>query len=165
MDFAINFVLIPVIKIGLILAVVPLLVAALTLAERKVIAFMQVRLGPMRVGPWGLLQPIADPIKLLLKEDIIPAEADQFVFWIAPLIGLLAAFTVYTVIPFGPSQAVSDMNIGILFMLGVSSLGVLGIVVAGWASNSHYPLIGALRSSAQMVSMKSRWDWPSSRQS
>jgi len=106
----------------------------------------------MRVGPHGLLQPIADAIKLMLKEDIIPAEADQFVFWIAPMIGLLAAFAVYTVIPFGPSQAVSDMNIGILFMLGVSSLGVLGIVVAGWASNSHYPLIGALRSSAQMVS-------------
>src|SRR6202023_3610242 len=100
----------------------------------------------------GLLQTIADAIKLMLKEDIIPAEADQFVFWVAPLIGLLASFTVYTVIPFGPSQAVSDMNIGILFMLGVSSLGVLGIVVAGWASNSHYPLIGALRSSAQMVS-------------
>jgi NADH-quinone oxidoreductase subunit H len=104
------------------------------------------------VGPHGLLQPIADAIKLALKEDIIPAEADQFIFWVAPLIGLLAAFTVYTVIPFGPSEAVSDMNIGILFMLGVSSIGVLGIVVAGWASNSHYPLIGALRSSAQMVS-------------
>ena len=99
-----------------------------------------------------MLQPFADALKLMLKEDIIPAEADQFVFWVAPLIGLLASFTVYTVIPFGPSQAVSDMNIGILFMLGVSSLGVLGIVVAGWASNSHYPLIGALRSSAQMVS-------------
>ena len=120
--------------------------------ERKALAHFQVRLGPMRVGPHGLLQPIADALKLMLKEDIIPAEADQFVFWVAPLIGLLAAFTVYTVIPFGPSQAVSDMNIGILFMLGVSSLGVLGIVVAGWASNSHYPLIGALRSSAQMVS-------------
>jgi NADH-quinone oxidoreductase subunit H len=99
-----------------------------------------------------LLQPFADALKLMLKEDIIPAEADQLIFWIAPVIGLLAAFTVYTVIPFGPSQAVSDMNIGILFMLGVSSLGVLGIVTAGWASNSHYPLIGALRSSAQMVS-------------
>ena len=120
--------------------------------ERKALAHFQVRLGPMRVGPHGLLQPFADALKLMLKEDIIPAEADQFVFWVAPLIGLLAAFTVYTVIPFGPSQAVSDMNIGILFMLGVSSLGVLGIVVAGWASNSHYPLIGALRSSAQMVS-------------
>jgi len=120
--------------------------------ERKALAHFQVRLGPMRVGPHGLLQPIADALKLMLKEDIIPAEADQFVFWVAPVIGLLASFTVYTVIPFGPSQAVSDMNIGILFMLGVSSLGVLGIVVAGWASNSHYPLIGALRSSAQMVS-------------
>jgi len=120
--------------------------------ERKALAHFQVRLGPMRVGPHGLLQPFADALKLILKEDIIPAQADQFVFWVAPLIGLLASFTVYTVIPFGPSQAVSDMNIGILFMLGVSSLGVLGIVVAGWASNSHYPLIGALRSSAQMVS-------------
>jgi NADH-quinone oxidoreductase subunit H len=127
-------------------------VMAMNWLERKALAHFQIRLGPMRVGPHGLLQPIADAIKLMLKEDIIPAEADQFVFWIAPMIGLLAAFAVYTVIPFGPSQAVSDINIGILFMLGVSSLGVLGIVVAGWASNSHYPLIGALRSSAQMVS-------------
>ena len=98
------------------------------------------------------MQPFADALKLMLKEDIIPDEADAVVFWVAPVIGLLAAFTVYIVIPFGPSQAVTDMNIGILFMLGVSSLGVLGIVTAGWASNSHYPLIGALRSSAQMVS-------------
>jgi len=127
-------------------------VMAMNWLERKALAHFQIRLGPMRVGPHGLLQPIADALKLMLKEDIIPAEADQFVFWVAPLIGLLTAFAVYTVIPFGPSQAVSDMNIGILFMLGVSSLGVLGIVVAGWASNSHYPLIGALRSSAQMVS-------------
>src|SRR5690349_19104982 len=113
---------------------------------------MQVRLGPMRVGPHGLLQPIADAIKLLLKEDIMPAEADKLVFWIAPFITVLAAFTTFIVVPFGPTHAVTDMNIGILFMLGVSSLGVLGIVTAGWASNSHYPLIGALRSSAQMVS-------------
>jgi NADH-quinone oxidoreductase subunit H len=127
-------------------------VMAMNWIERKALAHFQVRLGPMRVGPHGLLQPIADAIKLLIKEDIIPAEADKFVFWIAPLIGLLASFTVYTVIPFGPSQAVSDMNIGILFMLGVSSLAVLGVVMAGWASNSHYPLMGALRSSAQMVS-------------
>ena len=136
----------------IIFAGVSVAVMAMNWLERKALAHFQIRLGPMRVGPHGLLQPIADAIKLMLKEDIIPAEADQFVFWVAPLIGLLAAFTVYTVIPFGPSQAVSDMNIGILFMLGVSSLGVLGIVVAGWASNSHYPLIGALRSSAQMVS-------------
>jgi len=136
----------------IIFAGVSVAVIAMNWIERKLLAHFQVRLGPMRVGPHGLLQPIADAVKLMIKEDIIPAEADQLVFWFAPMIGLLAAFTVYTVIPFGPSQAVSDMNIGILFMLGVSSLGVLGIVVAGWASNSHYPLIGALRSSAQMVS-------------
>ena len=127
-------------------------VIAMNWLERKILAHMQVRLGPMRVGPHGLLQPIADAIKLLLKEDIIPAEADKVVFWIAPFIVVLAAFTVFTVVPFGPTHAITDMNIGILFMLGVSSLSVLGIVTAGWASNSHYPLIGALRSSAQMVS-------------
>ncbi len=136
----------------IIFAGVSLAVVAMNWIERKALAHFQIRLGPMRVGPHGLLQPIADALKLMLKEDIIPAQADAVVFWVAPLIGLLAAFTVYTVIPFGPSQAVSDMNIGILFMLGVSSLGVLGIITAGWASNSHYPLIGALRSSAQMVS-------------
>jgi NADH-quinone oxidoreductase subunit H len=136
----------------IIFAGVSVAVICMNWLERKALAHFQVRLGPMRVGPHGLLQPIADALKLMLKEDIIPTEADAVVFWVAPLIGLLAAFTVYTVIPFGPSQAVSDMNIGILFMLGVSSLGVLGIVTAGWASNSHYPLIGALRSSAQMVS-------------
>jgi NADH-quinone oxidoreductase subunit H len=136
----------------IIFAGVSLIVVCMNWLERKALAHFQIRLGPMRVGPHGLLQPIADALKLMLKEDIIPAEADQFVFWVAPLIGLIAAFTVYIVIPFGPSQAVTDMNIGILFMLGVSSLGVLGIVVAGWASNSHFPLIGALRSSAQMVS-------------
>jgi NADH-quinone oxidoreductase subunit H len=120
--------------------------------ERKILAHMQVRLGPMRVGPHGLLQPIADALKLLLKEDIIPDGADKVVFWIAPFIVVLAAFTVFVVVPFGPTHAITDMNIGVLFMLGVSSLAVLGIVTAGWASNSHYPLIGALRSSAQMVS-------------
>jgi NADH-quinone oxidoreductase subunit H len=127
-------------------------VIAMNWLERKILAHMQVRLGPMRVGPHGLLQPIADAIKLLLKEDIIPAEADKLIFWIAPFIVVLAAFTVFVVVPFGPTHAITDMNIGILFMLGVSSLSVLGIVTAGWASNSHYPLIGALRSSAQMVS-------------
>jgi NADH-quinone oxidoreductase subunit H len=140
------------IYVFVIFAGVSVIVIAMNWLERKALAHFQVRIGPMRVGPHGLLQPFADALKLLLKEDIIPAEADKVVFWVAPLIGLLAAFTVYTVVPFGPTQAVTDMNIGILFMLGVSSLGVLGVVTAGWASNSHYPLIGALRSSAQMVS-------------
>jgi NADH-quinone oxidoreductase subunit H len=141
------FVYIVVIFLGLSIAVI-----AMNWLERKILAHMQVRLGPMRVGPHGLLQPIADAIKLLLKEDIMPAEADGLVFWMAPLIVVFAAFTVFIVVPFGPTHAVTDMNIGILFMLGVSSLSVLGVVMAGWASNSHYPLIGALRSSAQMVS-------------
>src|ERR1700720_5000227 len=127
-------------------------VMAMNWLERKALAHFQIRLGPMRVGPHGLLQPIADAIKLLLKEDIIPAEADAAIFWIAPFMVVLAAFTVFVVVPFGPTHAITDMNIGILFMLGVSLLSVLGIVMAGWASNSHYPLIGALRSSAQMVS-------------
>ena len=136
----------------LVFAGLSVAVIAMNWLERKILAHMQVRLGPMRVGPHGLLQPIADAIKLLLKEDIIPAEADAIVFWVAPFIVVLAAFTVFVVVPFGPTHAITDMNIGILFMLGVSSLSVLGIVTAGWASNSHYPLMGALRSSAQMVS-------------
>jgi len=140
------------IYVFVIFAGVAVIVLCMNWIERKALAHFQIRLGPMRVGPHGLLQPIADAFKLMLKEDIVPDEADEVVFRFAPVIGLLAAFTVYIVIPFGPTQAVTDMNIGILFMLGVSSLGVLGIVTAGWASNSHYPLIGALRSSAQMVS-------------
>jgi len=141
------FVYIILIFLGLSVAVI-----AMNWLERKILAHMQVRLGPMRVGPHGLLQPIADAIKLLIKEDIMPAEADKVVFWTAPVMVVITAFTVFIVVPFGPTHAVTDMNIGVLFMLGVSSLGVLAIVMAGWASNSHYPLIGALRSSAQMVS-------------
>src|SRR6266699_3311880 len=146
-NFLWAFIYILLIFLGLSVAVI-----AMNWLERKILAHMQVRLGPMRVGPHGLLQPIADALQLLIKEDIMPAEADPIVFWIAPLIVVITSFTVFIVVPFGPTHAVTDMNIGVLFMLGVSSLSVLGIVTAGWASNSHYPLIGALRSSAQMVS-------------
>src|SRR6185437_15883241 len=109
---------------------ISLAVMGMVWLERKILAHMQVRLGPMRVGPHGLLQPIADSLKLLLKEDIIPENADKLVFWLAPLMVVIAAFTVFIVIPFGPTHAVTDMNIGILFMLGVSSLGGLGLELA-----------------------------------
>ena len=161
MDFLIDFVIIPFIKILVVFGVVSLAVAYLTLLERKVIAFMQVRLGPMRVGPYGLLQPIADGLKLLLKEDIIPSGADRLIFTLAPVITLIPAFIVFAVIPFGPTIEVfgrdvalhiTDVNIGVLYVLAVSSIGILGIILGGWASNSKYPLLGALRSAAQMVS-------------
>jgi len=120
--------------------------------ERKVLAFMQARLGPMRVGPWGLLQPVADGIKLLLKEDIVPVGADKVVFLLAPVISVVAAFTAFSVIPFAGNFLITDVNVGIMFILAVSSLGIYGIILGGWSSNSHYPLLGSLRSAAQLVS-------------
>jgi NADH-quinone oxidoreductase subunit H len=143
----------PIIQIVLVVFVVLTLVAYLTYLERKVSALIQARLGPMRVGPWGLLQPLADGIKLLIKEDIVPLKADRAVFLIAPIISLVAAMVVLAVIPWGAAWAtIANVNIGLLFVLAVSSVGVLGLVLAGWSSNSKYSLLGALRSSAQMVS-------------
>src|SRR4029077_1843787 len=122
------------------------------LLERKVMADMQARLGPMRVGPHGLLQPIADAVKLLLKEDIIPANADKLMFWMAPLVSVPMALLAYAALPLGPSFQIANLNVGLLFILGISSMGIYGIVLGGWASNSHYSLLGALRSAAQLVS-------------
>jgi NADH-quinone oxidoreductase subunit H len=140
------------VRILILFGVLSGIVAYMVYLERKVLAFMQARLGPMRVGPWGLLQPIADGIKLLLKEDIVPAGADKFVFLLAPAISVMAAFTVFAVIPVADNFLIADVNIGILLVLAISSLGIYGIILGGWSSNSHYPLLGALRSSAQLVS-------------
>jgi len=149
----INFFIWPLIQIGLIVTLVALWVAYATYLERKISAFIQARLGPMRVGPWGLLQPIADGLKLLTKEDFIPENADRWIFFFAPYIAVASAFIVFSVIPFGPDWAViADVNIGLLLVLGVSSVGVLALILAGWSSNSKYALLGGLRSSAQMVS-------------
>jgi NADH-quinone oxidoreductase subunit H len=144
--------LVPLICALSIVLVLPLVAGYIVLVERKVMADMQVRLGPMRVGPHGLLQPIADAVKLLLKEDIIPESADRWIFWGAPLISVTAAMLSLSAVPIGPVFLIADLNVGLLFILGVGALGIFGIVLGGWASNSHYSLLGALRSAAQMVS-------------
>ena len=135
-----------------IIAVFPLVAGYIVLVERKVLADFQVRLGPMRVGPHGLLQPIADALKLLLKEDIIPTDSDRGLFWSAPVISTFTALTSFAVLPFSQYIYVADVNVGILVIMAMSAVGILGIILGGWASNSHYPLLGALRSAAQLVS-------------
>lgn len=135
-----------------IIALFPLVAAYIVLAERKLLADFQVRLGPMRVGPHGLLQPIADALKLLLKEDVIPAAADRGLFWFAPVISTWTALTAFALLPFTEQLHVVDVNVGLLVIVAMSAVGVLGIIIGGWAANSHYPLLGALRSSAQLVS-------------
>src|SRR5271169_1650132 len=142
----------PVLYAVVIVAVLPLMAGYIVLMERKVMADMQARLGPMRVGPHGLLQPIADAVKLLLKEDIIPEKADKFMFWFAPLVSVTMALLAYAALPIGPAFQIADLNVGLLFILAISSLGIYGIVFGGWASNSHYSLLGAMRSAAQLVS-------------
>src|SRR6267154_526569 len=142
----------PVLVTLVIFAAFPLVAGYIVLVERKVLADFQVRLGPMRVGPHGLLQPIADALKLLLKEDIIPTDADRSIFWIAPVISTFTALTSFAVLPFSQYLFVADVNVGILVIMAMSAVGILGIILGGWASNSHYPLLGALRSAAQLVS-------------
>tara|TARA_B100001105_G_C22395498_1_gene446533 strand:+ start:365 stop:1384 length:1020 start_codon:yes stop_codon:yes gene_type:complete len=157
----VDILVIPLLKIVILLNAVLVSVSYMTLLERKVIAWVQSRLGPMRVGPRGVLQPIADAIKLLLKEDITPARADKWVFTLAPMMVLVPALIVFAVIPFGPEVNlfgrleplyITDINVGLLYIVSVASLGVYGIILGGWASNSKYPLLASLRASAQLIS-------------
>jgi NADH-quinone oxidoreductase subunit H len=153
--------LVPLLKIVIVLNATLVGVTYMVLLERKVIAWAQSRLGPMRVGPYGVLQPIADVVKLMTKEDITPVMADKWVFTIAPMIALIPALIVFAVIPFGPavslfgrevSLQITDINVGLLYIVSVASIGVYGIILAGWASNSKYPLLASLRASAQLIS-------------
>ena len=158
----IDLIVLPLIKIVFVLTGVLITVMYLVLLERKVQAWVQVRLGPMRVGYHGVLQPIADVLKLFIKEDITPVRADKWVYTLAPIIVLVPAFIAFAVIPFGedvnifgkpvPLHLAADLNIGLLYIVAVASIGVYGIILAGWSSNSKYPLLGSLRSSAQLIS-------------
>jgi NADH-quinone oxidoreductase subunit H len=152
---------VPLLKIVVLVNAVLVAVTYMVLLERKVIAWVQVRLGPMRVGPYGVLQPIADAIKLLLKEDITPSRADRWVFTAAPVIAMVPALAAFAVIPFGGEVAlfgypvtlfVADVNVGLLYVVAVTSISVYGIILAGYASNSKYPLLAGLRASAQLIS-------------
>ena len=155
------FFVIMVAKIVVVFGLMLLSVAYLTWLERKVIGDIQVRLGPMRVGPHGLLQPIADGIKLMFKEDIVPQAADRTIYLLAPTLALIPAFISFAVIPFGDrirlfgrtiDLVITDVNVGLLYVFGVASLGIYGIVLGGWASNNKYALLGGLRAAAQMIS-------------
>ncbi len=152
---------IPLLKILVVLNATLVAVTYMVLLERKVIAWVQVRLGPMRVGPYGALQPIADAIKLMIKEDITPTRVDRWVFTAAPIISLVPALIVFAVIPFGPEVQlfgrqvtlyITDVNVGLLYIVSVASIGVYGLILAGYASNSKYPLLASLRASAQLIS-------------
>jgi len=152
---------IPLLKIIVVLNATLVGVTYMVLLERKVIAWAQSRLGPMRVGPYGVLQPIADAVKLMLKEDITPARADRWVFTLAPILSMVPALIVYAVIPFGESTRlfgrdvslyITDINVGLLYVVAVTSVGVYGIILAGYSSNSKWPLLASLRASAQLIS-------------
>src|SRR5216684_1772016 len=157
---AISLLLVTLAKVAVVLFILLTAIAYLTWLERKLVARIQSRWGPYLVGPHGLLQPLADGLKFLFKEDIVPTEADRLVYWLAPFLAFTLAFLSISVIPFGESFQwrghelfqIADLNVGVLFVLAVTSLGVYSIVLAGWSSNSKYPLFGGLRSSAQMIS-------------
>src|SRR5688500_10058542 len=139
-------------KIMMIVVPLMLCVAYLTLAERKVIGWIQVRIGPNRVGPRGLLQPIADGLKLLLKEIIVPTGANKLLFVIAPVMAIMPALAAWAVVPFSPELVLSNIDASLLYILAITSMGVYGVIIAGWASNSKYAFLGAMRSAAQIVS-------------
>jgi NADH-quinone oxidoreductase subunit H len=157
----IDSLVIPLLKIAIVLNATLVAVTYMVLLERKVIAWAQSRLGPMRVGPYGILQPVADAVKLMIKEDITPVRADKWVFTAAPIIAMVPALIVYAVIPFGPEVRlfgrqvtlyIADVNVGLLYVVAVASVGVYGIILAGYSSNSKYPLLASLRASAQLIS-------------
>ena len=140
------------VKIMVVTVPIMLSVAYLTLAERKVIGYMQVRIGPNRVGPYGLIQPLADGVKLLFKEIIIPSGSNKVLFIVAPILGLAPSLAAWAVMPFNEGMAIANLNAGLLYILSMTSLAVYGIIIAGWASNSKYAFLGAVRSAAQIVS-------------
>ncbi|MBL8407345.1 MAG: NADH-quinone oxidoreductase subunit H, partial [Candidatus Accumulibacter sp.] len=139
-------------KIVLIIAPLLLCVAYLTFWERKVIGWMQVRIGPNRVGPWGLIQPIADGLKLLLKEVVIPTGSDKSVFLLAPMFAFAPALAAWAVVPFNDTLVLANVNASLLYIMSITSIGVYGIILSGWASNSKYAFLGGMRSAAQMIS-------------
>jgi len=154
-------IIVPLLKIVMVIVAVLVTVMYIVLLERKVQAWVQVRLGPMRVGYHGILQPLADVLKLFIKEDITPSRADKWVFTVAPIIALVPALIAFAVIPFGSEVKlfgmsitghIADINVGLLYVVAVGSIGIYGIILGGWASNSKYPLLGSLRSSAQLIS-------------
>ena len=144
-------VLLPLMQIAILVGALLLCVAYLTFAERKIIGYMQIRIGPNRVGPRGWLQPIADGIKLMFKEVVVPTRANPWLFYAAPVLVMAPAMGAWAVIPFGDEMVIADVDAALLYVLAITSMGVYGVIIAGWASNSRYAFLGAMRSAAQIV--------------